>query len=315
MWGLDPDEISPVQADRRVGASSLFAILQRLLPRGMSSGNREERGVFYYPRNGFGQIPETISAAAQDQGARILLDSPVREVRLGRKGGGQIRIAGKEGDSTVEWDHLWSTLPLRTLVEMIEPSPPGEILGAASALETRAMVLVYLVLDGGRFSEFDAHYFPSEDIPFTRISEPKNYAAREAPAGRTVLCAEIPCSREDPVWHAPEKALAELVTEGLARAGLPLRAPLLRTVARRLPSAYPIYRIGYEDHLSMMDRWLEQVPGVLTFGRQGLFAHDNTHHALAMAKGAVECLGDDGHFDGQLWSRHRKVFATHVVQD
>lgn len=315
IWGLDPDQISPVQADRRVGARSLFAILQRLLPGGIGRSHRGKKGVFYYPRRGFGQISESLSAAAQNQGATILLGSPVREIRLGPRGGGQIRIHGEEKDVAVQWDQLWSTLPLRTLVEMIEPSPPEEVLGAASALETRSMILVYLVLGSGRFSEFDAHYFPSEDIPFTRISEPKNYAAREEPRSRTVLCAEIPCSREEPIWIAREEALAELVIAGLAQAGLPIRAPVLRTVVRRLPAAYPVYRIGYERHFSVMDQWLEHLSGILTFGRQGLFAHDNTHHALAMARAAVECLGDEGHFDGELWSRHRQVFATHVVQD
>ena len=35
------------------------------------------------------------------------------------------------------------------------------------------MLLVYLVLETDRFTEFDAHYFPS-GVPFTRLSEPKN---------------------------------------------------------------------------------------------------------------------------------------------
>jgi hypothetical protein len=45
-----------------------------------------------------------------------------------------------------------------------------------------------------------------------------------------------------------------------------------------------------------------------------LFAHDNTHHALAMAYAAVECL-HDGEFDSAAWERHRQVFASHVVED
>jgi hypothetical protein len=45
-----------------------------------------------------------------------------------------------------------------------------------------------------------------------------------------------------------------------------------------------------------------------------LFAHDNTHHALAMAYAAAECLGPDG-FDASAWAAHRRVFETHVVED
>jgi hypothetical protein len=64
-----------------------------------------------------------------------------------------------------------------------------------------------------------------------------------------------------------------------------------------------------------MDKWLEGFDGLLTFGRQGLFAHDNTHHALAMAHGAVDCLGADGSFDTAKWHDYRAVFETHVVED
>ena len=50
-------------------------------------------------------------------------------------------------------------------------------------------------------------------------------------------------------------------------------------------------------------QWLQQEIALIApecagvFGRQGLFAHDNTHHALAMAYAAVDCLREDGTFD------------------
>ena len=64
-----------------------------------------------------------------------------------------------------------------------------------------------------------------------------------------------------------------------------------------------------------MDQWVESLEGLLTFGRQGLFAHDNTHHALATAHGAVDCLNADGSFDLAKWRDYRRIFETHVVED
>jgi len=63
-----------------------------------------------------------------------------------------------------------------------------------------------------------------------------------------------------------------------------------------------------------MDHWLGGFERLLTFGRQGLFAHDNTHHALAMAYAAADCFGG-GAFDGARWARHRREFEAHVVED
>jgi len=177
------------------------------------------------------------------------------------------------------------------------------------------MVLVYLLLEQDRFTEFDAHYFPSPEVPFTRISEPKNYSGRSDPPGRTVLCAEFPCSREDPVWNLEEAVLAAAVGEGLARVGLPLQTRVLETAVRRLPSAYPVYTLGYEADLGRVEGWLDRVAGLVSFGRQGLFAHDNTHHALYTARAAVACLGGDGRFDRERWAGYKRVFAARVVED
>jgi hypothetical protein len=54
---------------------------------------------------------------------------------------------------------------------------------------------------------------------------------------------------------------------------------------------------------------------VTTFGRLGLFAHDNTHHAVAMAYDAVDALRGDGALDRAAWARARERFAAHVVED
>jgi hypothetical protein len=64
-----------------------------------------------------------------------------------------------------------------------------------------------------------------------------------------------------------------------------------------------------------MDQWLGGIDGVLTFGRQGLFAHDNTHHVLPVAYAAAACLSRDGKFDRGRWAEYRKEFESHVVED
>jgi protoporphyrinogen oxidase len=129
-----------------------------------------------------------------------------------------------------------------------------------------------------------------------------------------VLCAEIPCDRTDAIWSWSDDDLGEVVREGLSRAGLPIQCPVLEVTVRRLPAAYPIYSRGYEAAFDEVDRWINGLDDLVSFGRQGLYAHDNTHHALFMARAAVDCLRDGG-FDRNRWNRYREVFATHVVED
>lgn len=177
------------------------------------------------------------------------------------------------------------------------------------------MILVYLVLGVDQYTEFDAHYFPEQSIPISRLSEPKNYSAAVEPRGATILCAELPSDPGDSYWEMDDKTLGAALRGWLEACGLPRTTAVRSAFTRRLPFAYPVYDRDYEARFNVMDDWIGGVEGLLTFGRQGLFAHDNTHHALAMAYGAADCLDHKGGFDAARWAAHREEFETHVVED
>jgi protoporphyrinogen oxidase len=240
----------------------------------------------------------SVSAIPGENGARMLVEYNL---------GGQ--------SQTIEAHQVWSTIPVTLLGRMLTPPPPGEVLQAAGQIDFRAMILIYLTLDTPQFSEYDAHYFPEAHIRISRLSEPKNYSASSQPAGQTVLCAELPLATSDPEWSMSDAELGRLMTEALASAGLPVTVPVVEVQTRRLRNAYPIYQRGFEAPFMALDEWLDGVDNLLTFGRQGLFAHDNTHHALYMAYCAVECLDETGNFDRARWHAYRRIFETHVVED
>jgi protoporphyrinogen oxidase len=219
------------------------------------------------------------------------------------------------GGETVAARRVWSTLPLPALARMTTPAPPPAVLEAAGQLGFRAMLLVYLVVDGGRYSPYDAHYLPDLATPVSRVSEPANYRDGDDPPGRTVLCAELPCSRDGALWRAGNDRLAGLVRATLTDRGLPDPGPVRRVAVRRLPNVYPVYRVGYATPFQALDAWAAAQPALLSFGRLGLFVHDNTHHALAMAWAAADALALDGTFDQAAWAAARGRFTGHVVED
>lgn len=314
IWGLEPGELSPIQARKRVSAGSIGKMLKRLLP-GSGSGGANTKGIFYYPKYGFGQISQALQQAAKDAGAEIILAARICEIKLD-KNSRYITLENDKGEiRQITADQIFSTIPVTALTRLIAPAAPDEVMTAANQLEFRAMILVYLQLDQDQFTEFDAHYFPGSDYPFTRVSEPKNYSASAEPKGRTVLCAEIPCFRDDVIWSMSETELADLVSAGLTSAGLPIKSSVTAIQTRRIPFAYPLYRAGYEQQFSLVDAWVDGLDGIVSFGRQGLYAHDNTHHAIYMAQAAAKCLREDGTIDVQAWAAERKIFATHIVED
>ncbi len=315
IWGHDPESLSAIQARRRVSAASFGKLVGKVL--GQVPGfRRPGAGRFYYPVRGFGQISEAYARAAEDLGAAIRLETTVTGLTQPSGTGDpwSVEVEGPQGRETITGDYVWSTIPITLLARCMRGKVPDSVREAAGSIHYRAMLLIYLELPVDRFSEYDAHYFPGADTAMTRMSEPKNYAARQDPAGRTVLCAELPCSVDDERWNQSDKDLAQLVAADLASAGIPLPAAPVAVQTRRLRQAYPIYLEGYQEPFEALDAWASAQPRLLTLGRQGLFAHDNTHHALAMAYAAAACLGDTG-FDQDRWAGYREVFRTHVVED
>jgi protoporphyrinogen oxidase len=309
LWGLPGERIAGEQARRRVTADSPWKIAGRLLRPARSGAGRGR--VFHYPRRGFGQLVEALADAATAAGAEIRCGATASAITDGPAGA---RVSTVDG-AVIDAGHVLSTVPVPVLGRLVTPPPPAGVLAAASRLRFRAMTLVYLVHDGGRWTGFDAHYLPGPQTPVTRVSEPANYRSSvDDPAGRTVLCAELPGALGDPVWTAGDAELAELAEDGLAAVGLP-PVRLAGVAVRRLPHVYPVYELGYADALAGLDDWAGGLHRVTTLGRLGLFAHDNTHHALAMAAEAVAALRPDGRRDQARWTAARARFAEHVVED
>lgn len=239
---------------------------------------RRERPGFWYPERGFGAIVE---ALARDV-----------DVRLGHD-------VSSLDDLDADW--VWSTIPLPALARIAG--------GPSTNLRFRALALVYLVLDRRPWTTFDAHYLPGSETPLSRASEVMNY--RESPVDptdRTVLCCELPCAVGDEHWSMDDAGLGAL-------AGRDLGVDPVEVHVKRLPAAYPIYERGFERGLAELDVWLAAQTRLVSFGRGGLFAHDNTHHALAEGDAAAQCLRPDGTWDGTAWSAARARFAAHVVED
>lgn len=314
IWGIPPEAISVAQARRRISANSLSKMIRKVAS-SVPGMKPPGAGRFYYPRLGYGEISERLYKAAAAAGAVFRFGSRVTAIEREDNLITAVRFTQNNEEVRIAVDNVWSTLPITVLARSIQPQPPAIVLEAASKISFRGMILIYLVLGQKQFTEYDAHYFPEASIPISRLSEPKNYSLASEPADRTLLCAELPTDRGSAEWEMTDEQLGKLLCQWLGEAGLPVSAPVLQAFTRRLPQAYPIYPVGYEAHFGVIDSWLQQIKGLLTFGRQGLFVHDNTHHALYMAYAAAECFSKEGVFDWSQWQEFREVFETHVVED
>ncbi len=293
-WGVDGTAIDVDQAHRLIGAGPAPSRW------GVTGRADDDAETYFYPRRGFGQLAEALGAAAVAEGATVLTGAEV--VAIEAREGIRPVVMTSDGTTYVA-GRVFSTLPLTALPALIRPTPSPRLISDAAKRRYRALVLVYLVHHGGRWTDHDAHYLPSLDTPVSRLSEPANYRdSDDDPADRSVVCAEIPCDVGDECWTATDGELAGVVVDTVVRHGLPALS-VDGAVVRRIPRAYPVPLRGYALGFNRLEVWAATVPRVTSFSRLGLVAHD-THEALAMARDAAAALTDKG-WDDAKWAASR----------
>jgi protoporphyrinogen oxidase len=326
LWGIDGEQIDAEQARRKAGAPTALSALTRAVRNVLSN----ESLAYLYPRRGFGQLCETMADAAVAAGARLRLGSAAERlevshgevsVQLGRseyhyaaaERGGWNSDAYLDSGGWLRARHVFSTLPLPLLARMTTPGAPYEAVEASGDLKFRAIVLVYVVHKGGRWTRHDVHYIPAGRTAVSRISEPMNHRINpEDPEDRDVVCFEMPCDIGDEIWNGSDDELAELVRDCVQETGLPpINIEWMQV--KRVRNVYPIYHRGYRDQLSVLEDWVENIPHITTFGRQGLFTPDNTHHSMIMGYEAADALGS-GEFDHARWGQAKERFSNHIVE-
>jgi protoporphyrinogen oxidase len=323
LWGIDGSQLDGDQARRKPGATNAFSALVRSVRLSIGS----EPLSYLYPRRGFGQLCEALADAATEAGARIRLGAAAESISA-RESGVLVELSrseyhasaaargswpGAEDDGRIEAGHVFSTIPLPLLARITRPGAPWEAVQASGALRFRAMLLVYAVHGGGRWTRYDVHYVPDGGTPVSRISEPANHrVSLDDPEDRSVVCFEIPCEVGDWLWNSGESEITDLIHEAVRGCGLPpLNLEWLQV--KRMRQVIPIYQQGYRQHVRVLESWVDQLPHVTTFGRLGLFAPDNTHNALVMGYEAADALGSEG-FDTTLWRAARERFHSNTSE-
>ncbi|MFC1493691.1 protoporphyrinogen/coproporphyrinogen oxidase [Thermodesulfobacteriota bacterium] len=326
LWGLPPEKIGAAQAQKRVSSSSIGKILRKVF-RFLPGSKRKHTSHFLYPSKGFGQICEAMAREINNLGGELLYDTTINGLYEQDNKTYKVAISSKEDSPAVETqgmesgtkaiiaDMVFSTIPLNNILEYIRPEPGKEVMEAGEHLLYRGMILLYLVLGTDRFSIYDAHYFPEEDVIFSRISEPKNYYDDSENKKTSGLCVEIPCRVGDDTWNASVKDIEQKVIRDLEHSCMPITSPVKDVFIRRLSHAYPVYDLDFKQRFNTLEKYLNNLRGIISLGRQGLFIHDNIHHAFEMAYAASDCLKKNGDWDMGKWLGYKEQFKSFTVED
>jgi protoporphyrinogen oxidase len=307
VWGLPTSQISSKQA-QRVAKLNLKNIVLRTL--GIKADPATYFTKYMYPRQGISVLYENMAAEIREAGNCILLESPA--VRIEREDGRAARVAYAQNgrEQTIECDGVLSTLPLPSLVNMITPALPAPVAQHASKLRYRSLKLIYIALRRPQLTDYHWVYLLDEQFRVNRMSEQKNVSAEMVPGDRTILCIELSCWRDEPLWNASDEEIYRIALNDLLKMGHGIAESEVEDYyVTDIPTAYPVYELNFEDHLIPVLEGVHAVPNLLTLGRHGLFLNNSMDDNVLLGMKVGDQIDACG-FDGAAWLSEMLAFMN-----
>lgn len=279
VWGVKCGQISAEWVAKRIQGLSLGAAVKNAFFKFSGKGIPTLADKFVYPSLGIGRISERIQDEINKSG-QVLTSTSVEN--LHRTGFWIEGLTVKSGDIVynVEGDEFISSIPMTSLIRMIHPKVPRDVLEAASKLRYRDLVVVAVMLDRERATDQTWIYIPERKVPLGRIHEPKNWSYKMAPSDKTLLVAEFFCFEGDKIWESSDWQLTEITAHHLEKLGIVKAGEVIDSAVVRVPKAYPLLEVGYREYYGKVLDYLNKFENLHTIGRNGLFKYLNMDHAI-----------------------------------
>lgn len=295
VWGINCNQLSAAWASQRIGIPSMWQALKEVfIPSKNTLGTTITS--FYYPRQGFGMIAQALAADIETEGGKIYTHTVLHQLEPLATGGFKVVVADDKGNTnTLNADKLVSTIPLNALLQAIPSNFDSQKILNAFSLDYRDLICLFIALNKKQVSKDSWTYFPNKNLIFGRTHEPKNWSVEMVPDDSyTSLAVEIYASRGEAVWHTSDEAILDKVVAQMDDIGWIKQKDIYKSWVLRVPYAYPIYRVGYEEKLQAVKNYLAQWPDLYLVGRTGSFKYMNSDGVIEDVFGFIKkVFGDD----------------------
>jgi oxygen-dependent protoporphyrinogen oxidase len=268
--GAPAADLAPSVGDKlvsSVGHMLFLKLASRLTRRAIASGYCRERPesvrVWHvYPEGGVATLCDEL---VRGLGDAVRLESPVQAIMVEDERAVAVRVCGRE----VETSAVISTAPVPVLAKLVSGT---EALRHLARFRYRPMVFVNLRFMGRNLLPDVVTWTPESAFPFFRLTEAPVSMPWLAPAGKTMVTADLGCEVGDQIWQMPDEQLGELCITHLETVIPQARRRYLGCQVLRTPIAYPVFLRSYEPARQQLERGTG-VDGLYSIGRNGEFAH------------------------------------------
>ncbi|WP_292520011.1 FAD-dependent oxidoreductase [Methanoculleus sp.] len=287
IWGLKCSALSSDLA-WRVGEFSLMSVLIEQFSNLWKDARSQSGHPVCYPAQGIGLICEQIKEKIENAGGKVTLNAC--PVRILHDNGYIYEVVVREDDTLRSYHpgYVLSSIPINSLVRLLDPEPPAEVIESVMSLRHRSHLCLYLIVNRDRVLREHCIYYPDPEIPFARIMEQKNYSGDTCPDDLASLAVEFFCWHGDDLWNKDDPGLFRIAIATLQELGIVREDEVLDYFVNREQYAYPVYDIGYANRLRTVTAYLEDLKNLKLIGRSGTFTYMGQYRAMEAGSNAAD---------------------------
>ncbi len=316
LWGISCKELDADFAAQRIKKLSFFEAVKSSLTGVSNSKHKTLVDEFAYPHYGAGLVYERMAKEITENNGQLRLKTFVKSVASGYGTlKPQVELATGE---IIKYDHIISTMPITLLVQQMKA--PIEVINHAKALKFRNTILVYLLVEDDETFPDQWIYVHSTKLTMGRITNFRNWVPSiNCNKTDTILCLEYWCYDFEDIWVETDKNLIALATKEIYQTKLVANGKVKNGSVVRISKCYPVYSLGYKEHLRPIEKFLSQQQGISVIGRYGAFKYNNQDHSILMGLLAAEnILQKAGHNLWELntdyeYQESSKITATGLI--
>jgi protoporphyrinogen oxidase len=306
VWGVPCEKISAEWGAQRIKGLSLTTAVLHFLKKAFAFQKDQEiqqKGTetsliekFLYPKYGPGQLWEHAADQIRQQGGEILLGW--RATRLFVEGDAITAVEAVSDNGQrrrFAADYVFSTMPVRELVDALDTPIPGDVREVSDGLQYRDFITVGLLVnqlmvreaDGGPLKD-NWIYIQEPDVLVGRLQIFNNWSPYlVADPSKTWIGLEYFCYQTDALWKMADEDLKKFAIAEVEKIGILRASDVTDAHVVRVPKTYPAY-FGTYARFHVIREFLDHYDNLYLVGRNGMHKYNNQDHSMLTAMTAVD---------------------------
>lgn len=315
VWGKSCTDLSSEWGRQRIKSLKVRDLVKHSVRKILIPGKFRKEATrtliekFLYPAKGPGMLWEKVAKACQESGVVFLFQTKLTKLHM--EDGMVTKVTyhtAQNSEIEMDSDVVFSTMPIKNLIESIQGEVPKEVTEIAQKLEYRDFMIVGLELktlrieqEKGKLIKDNWLYIQEGEVKVGRLQIFNNWSPFMSPANNIWIGAEYFCQHTDELWNMSDEKVIDFALTELSLIGILDKGQFLSGKVVRCPKAYPTYSGSYHRLNQVID-YLDTKKNLFLMGRNGLHKYNNQDHSMLTAFKAVELFEKGEMSKMEIWA-------------